>query len=139
MEMRIIARRPQIPLPAALDHQRLVAAAEQMRAKLVPMVKPIGVRAQKPPHPSHQVARRRLDDQMKVVLHQTIGMDREARLPARLGQGLDEIVAISLVQEDRLAPVAPAHDVINRSCIFHAHLARHDRILPSPLPSRKPN
>jgi hypothetical protein len=75
---------------------------------------------------------------MKVVPHQTIGVNREAGLSACLAQGLEEIVAIPFVQEDRLALVSPAHDVINRSRIFNAHLARHECILPRSHPPRKP-
>jgi hypothetical protein len=67
---------------------------------------------------------------MKVVLHQAVGVNHKAALPARLGQGLEEIMAIALIQEDRLTLVPSAHDMVNRSGIFNAHLARHERILP---------
>jgi len=109
-----------------------------MPAKLVPMVEPVGVGAQQPAHPGHQIAPGRLDDQMKVVSHQTIGMNLETGLRTRLAQGLEEIVAIPFIQEDRLALGSPAYDVINRSGIFNAHLARHECILPQPHPPRKP-
>ena len=115
-----------------------MASSEQVPATLVPVVETVGIGAQKPAHPGRQIALRRLDDQMKVVFHQTIGVNQEAGLSARLGQRLEKIVAIPLIQKDRLALVSPAHDVINRPRIFDAHLARHKRILPRPHPPRKP-
>jgi hypothetical protein len=36
-----------------------------------------------------------------------------------------EILAIDVIQEDRLAPVTPAQDVLNRPSILDSHLARH--------------
>jgi hypothetical protein len=42
------------------------------------------------------------------------------------------------MQKDRLAPVYPAHDVVNRSGIFNAHQARHEAILPQLDPPRNP-
>jgi len=40
-----------------------------------------------------------------------------------LGKGLEEIVAIHVVQENRLLPVAPAHDVMDGTGEFDADLA----------------
>ncbi len=50
----------------------------------------------------------------------------------------EKIVMIPLIQEDRLALVSTAHDVMNHSRTFDAHLARHKRILHLLHPPRKP-
>jgi len=42
-----------------------------------------------------------------------------------LGEGLEEIVAIHVVQENRLAPFAPANDVIDGTGEFDSDLAWH--------------
>jgi hypothetical protein len=72
-----------------------------------------------------------------MVFYQTIGVNRKAGLGARLAQGLEKIVPVAIVQENRLAPVSPAHDVTSRPGIFNAQVARHERILPRPAPPRK--
>jgi hypothetical protein len=65
-------------------------------------------------------------------------MHLEAGLFARLSQSLEKIVVIALVQEDGLPLVSPAQDMVNRSGIFNAHLARHQPILPPSPQPRKP-
>jgi len=73
-----------------------------------------------------------------MVLYQKIGVNREAGLGARVALGLEKMVPVAIVQENRRAPVSPAHDVINGPGIFTAQRARHERILPRPAPVRKP-
>lgn len=54
----------------------------------------------KPSLPRHQVRFRSFDHQVIVVRHQAVRMPLPARLPAGLGQGLDEIMPICIIQED---------------------------------------
>jgi len=46
-------------------------------------------------------------------------------LGARLAQRLDETLPILVIVEDRFAPVAAIHDVVDRSGILDSQLARH--------------
>ena len=129
--MGVVAHRPQIAA-AALHHQRLVAPAEDMTAEFVAMVQADGIGAQAPAHSRHQIGARRFHHQMKMVAHQAEGMHLKTRLAAGFGQGLEEILAVHVIQEDRLPAVPPAQDMVNRPGILDAHLARHGAILPSP-------
>jgi hypothetical protein len=91
----------------------------------VPPVEPSGVGAQKPFHARHQICPGCFHHQMKVIGHQTKGMDLPAGFAAGFPQRLDEPLPILLIPEYRFAPVAPVHYVINRTGIFHSELAGH--------------
>jgi hypothetical protein len=56
----------------------------------------------------------------------TIGVNLPGGLDAHLGQGLDKAPAVHMVEEDRLAPVAPIHVVVDRARIFDSQLAGHE-------------
>src|SRR5713226_3284176 len=60
-----------------------------------------------------------------MVAHQAIGVDLPPGLLAGLGEGLEEIVPIHVVQVDLLAAIATAHDMVHRPGILDAHLTRH--------------
>ena len=81
-------------------------AKKEMARELVPPVEAAGVGAQKPFHPGDQIRLGRLDHQMKMIRHENVGVNLPVRLGASLGQRLDKALAIRLVFEDRLAPVA---------------------------------
>ena len=84
-----------------------------MTEQLVPPFEPAGVGAQKPFHSRDQIGLGRLDDQMKMIRHEHVGVDLPAGLGARLAQGFDKTLAIRLVLEDRFAAVAAIHDVVH--------------------------
>jgi hypothetical protein len=101
-----------------------------MAKKLVAMVEPDGVGALQPAHSGHQVAPGSFHHQMVMIVHQAVGVDLETGLLAGFGQSLEKILTIHVIQENRLAPVSPAHDVVDGSGIFNARLVRHDQIQP---------
>ena len=45
-------------------------------------------------------------------------MNLPAGLDEHLGQGLDKALAVHIVEEDRFAPVAPIHGVVDRAGIL---------------------
>ena len=96
-----------------------------MPEKLVAMVQPNGVGALQPRHPRHQVRFRGFQHQVVVIGHQTIRMHLPIGFLARLGQRLDEVLPVHVVQENLLPPVATAHHVIHGPRILDAQLARH--------------
>jgi len=49
---------------------------------------------------------------------------------AGFGQRSEKVLSIDIIHEDVLAPVAPIHDVINRSRILDSHHSWHRRKLP---------
>jgi len=69
---------------------------------------------------------------MILVTHQAIGMDLPAGLLASLGEGLEEIVPIHVVEIDLLAAIPTAHDMVDRAGILDAHLRWHRATLPKP-------
>jgi hypothetical protein len=52
-------------------------------------------------------------------MHQPVG------LQTSVGEGLDEVVPVHIVQEDVIALVATAHHVIHGAGILDSHFARH--------------
>ena len=61
---------------------------------------------------------RRLDDPMKMIRHEDIGVNLPTRLGASLAQRVDEALAIRVIHDDQFAPVTAIHDVINRASIL---------------------
>src|SRR5688572_12853474 len=94
------------------------------------MVETKRVTAQEPLHAGDKICIRRFDDEMKVVRHQTIGMQLEASFLTSLGQRFQKILAIDIGRENVVPPITTAHDVINRSRLFHAYFSWHRAILP---------
>ena len=66
---------------------------------------------------------------MKMVCHQTIGVDLPIGLGAPFAQGFQETFSICIVTKDRLASVTTVQDMIERAGIFDAQLAGHVRTL----------
>jgi hypothetical protein len=71
---------------------------------------------------------------MKMVFHQTKGMNLEAGFLAGLAQGFDEIMAIALIKEDGFATISPAQDMIDRAGVLNADGTCHPSILPQKTP-----
>ena len=90
IEMHIIAHLPQIVASASIHQERFVSTPKEMAAKTVTSVELLGVRAKKPLHPCAQVAARGFHHQMKMIAHQTIGMNLPTRAPTRPRQQLKE-------------------------------------------------
>ena len=52
-------------------------------------------------------------------------MDLPAGFVARLAEGFKKTPAILIVFENRLPPISPVHDVIDRPWILHPQFAHH--------------
>src|SRR5579864_436497 len=75
--------------------------------------------------PSSQIAARRFDQQVKVVAHETPGVNLPIGLLTGFPQGRKVQVAVIVVSEDWLAPIAAIHHVVNCPCVLNSQLARH--------------
>ena len=64
-----------------------------------------------------------------MVAHQTIGMHLPIGLLARLGQSLEEILPVHIVQIDVLAPVPAAHHMLDGTGKIDSDLPRHGLLL----------
>ena len=113
--MYVIADGLEITVAAAVHDERLVAPAEQVPEQFVPPVEARGVSAEEPLHARDQIGLGRFHDQMKMIVHETIGMHLPVGLGARLRQRLQEQLLILLRLEDRLAAVPPVEEVIDRT------------------------
>jgi len=69
---------------------------------------------------------------MKMIRHKDVGVNLPAGLGAHLDEGFDEALAIGLVLEDPLAPVAAIYDVVDRAGILDSQLAGHDGRVAAP-------
>jgi hypothetical protein len=81
---------------------------------------------------------RRLDHQVEVVGHQTVGVDLKTGFLTRLRQGLEKILAVGLVPKDRLPAVPSAEDVVDGPFIFDSDLPWHERMLAKTSQGVKP-
>ena len=77
-----------------------VACTEQVAEELMPPVEPSRVRAEEPFHPRHQISPRRLQHQMKMILHQIQRLHFPTRLAARFPQGGQKKRPIVIIPED---------------------------------------
>ena len=72
------------------------------------------------------------DQQMKMIREQAIAVQFK-RLPLlQFGQGLQERLEISLLQEHRLAIVAAVDDMVDQAVIDRSRRARHGRSIDLP-------
>jgi hypothetical protein len=96
-----------------------------MPEKFVAVVEPNGVGAQQPAHSFHQIRLRRFCDEMKMVSHQTIGMNLPGSFRASFGQSFQEIVAVNVRQKDVFATIPAAHQVVSGAWKLHSWLSGH--------------
>lgn len=89
------------------------------------MIEPNRIGTEEPAHPVHEVGVRRLHHEMEMIRHEAIGMDLKPRFLASLGQRLEEVVAIHIIQENVLAAISTAHHMIDRARILDPDFARH--------------
>jgi len=81
--------------------------------------------AREPLHALDQIPFGRLDDQMKIIPHQTEGMDLPIRLDASFVQGFKETLPVGVIAEDGFAPIPAIQDVTNRPFVFNAQRSWH--------------
>ena len=67
----------------------------------------------------------RTKDHVNVILHQAKGVDLPLCFGCGFVQGREKPLAIVIILENGLAPVAAAHHVVNRAGIFNAQGPGH--------------
>jgi hypothetical protein len=82
------------------------AALKNVAASQMPAVERLGVHAVQMPHAARQVRLRRLDEQVALVGHQAVGAANPAEALDRVGERVEEEVAIRIAEEDVLPRVA---------------------------------
>jgi hypothetical protein len=95
-----------------LNQDPFKAPLKQMPDSVVPSIQCLRVNAIQLPHPLGQVPIWRLDYQMIVVIHQTVGMADPVKALGDLKKGSEKQFTVSVVPKNRLAFVAPRSDVV---------------------------
>jgi hypothetical protein len=98
-EVDVRAHHPEIISGLPVHHQRLVAALMQMPKHLVAPIIPLRAGAQEPFHAGDECGLGRLDDQVKMIGHQTPAVDQPAGFLTGLAQGLQEGLAVRVILE----------------------------------------
>ena len=91
----------------------------------MPAVEAPGVGAQQPLHTEDEIGLGRFGDEMKMIAHETPGMELPAGLVAGFAKGGEEGAPILIVAKDRFAPVAAIHDVVDGSGKLYAQRSWH--------------
>jgi hypothetical protein len=77
-------------------------------------------------HGPRQVGIGRFYDQMKVVIHQAIGMQQEMKPSNDVRQHIEEPLSVLIIDEDGLPGVAAGGDVVERAGKFDAQRSGHE-------------
>jgi hypothetical protein len=117
---RIVAEVFEITIAAAIDDEGLVAAAEEVAEEFVAAVEAARVGGKEPFHAVDEIGLGCLEDEMKMIVHEAIGMNLPGGLGASFAQGFEKEETVFFIVEDGLAAVATAHDVIDGSRILNA-------------------
>ena len=109
----------------ALDKHGLVASREKVSPQPMPRVEPGRIGTLKPLHTRDKIVCRRLQQEMIVIIHQHVAVHHKASPFADLPKSRQEVLPILIVQENRLAPIAPAQQMIEGALILDACPTRH--------------
>src|SRR3989442_3884488 len=96
-----------------------------MTSELVTVVQSNRAGALQPRHSRNQIWVGSFHHQMVMVSHETEGMNLPVGFSASFGKGLQEIVAVHIAEENILALISSAHDMIHCTGKFQSHLAWH--------------
>src|SRR5436853_479188 len=98
----------------------------------MPPIKAVGVSAQEPLHPGNQIGLGRLEDKMKVIVHQAIGLHLATGLAAGLSHSLKKPLAGAVILKEGFASIPAIHHMINRSGILNSKFSGDSRKLSPP-------
>jgi hypothetical protein len=108
-----------------LDQLRPEAPSEDVVAAAVALVEGAGVRAVQVAHPIGEVGKRRLDDQVIVVPHQTTGVDAPLVAAPDPAEDVQKDRAVPVVDDDWRMVVSPRPDVVVGTGGEEAMRSRH--------------
>ncbi len=108
-----------------LDENRLVPTLEQMARSLMTFIKKLSVNPVQLPHSQGEIAVRRLDQDVIVVAHQTIGMTEPIIPFVDMLKRVKEVDAVLVVSENGLLFIAAGREVINRAGVLYTEGASH--------------
>ena len=114
-----------LPACVVLHEQRLKAALKEMTHSLVAPIKPDAVADVKPMQGAAEVGFGGLEQQMKMVIHEGVGMDFDEVAFDHLAKEIQEMKSVVVVSVDDLAFIAAGSDVVAAIGPWDAQRARH--------------
>jgi hypothetical protein len=95
-----------------LHKDRPVAALEDMTHSIVEAVEPLRVHAVQLTHTFRKIRLRRLNEQMVMVGHQTVGVHPPVEAFPNVAEHIEKESPVVIGQKDVFAPVASCRDVV---------------------------
>jgi len=113
-----------------LDEDGAEPPLEEVADPLVPSVEPLRIVAVEALHSGREVAPRRAEDEVVVVVHQAVGVAEPAEADDHEAQHVQEVAPVDVPTEDRLPVDATRHDVVERVGVGDSRQPRHVRAAP---------
>ena len=122
-----------------LTENRLVSSLKQVPEASVSDVKVFGVSGQQPLHDERQREPVDLHQEVDVVGHQTVRVEKEGSLLFEVGENFQEELAICLIPESFLSSIAACHSVKEGAGEMNSGRPGHGRDILSTFPTVKPD
>src|SRR5450759_1853298 len=117
--MNVGAHPAHIAILGSVHDQRFVTTLKQMTMLVMPDVGPNGKRPLQPLHPRHQISLWRLYQQVIMIIHPHIRMNKPTGALANIGTGFDKSLPILVIFNYRTPMIAPAHHMVTSVNIFN--------------------
>ena len=108
-----------------LNENRFISALEQMACSLMTLIKKLCIDPVQLPHAQGEIAVRRLDQEVIVVVHHAVGMTEPVIPFIDVLERVQEVGAVLVVFENGLLFIAARGDVIDGTGVFYAEGAGH--------------
>jgi hypothetical protein len=108
------------------DEDRGEPSQEEMPDPMMPTVVRLRVAAIELAHAEREIGLRRFNEQMIVVIHQTVGVAKPPVPIDDVGQQRQPLRPITVIVHDVLPGIAPTRDVVDGSGEFETKRTRHD-------------
>ena len=108
-----------------LDQDRLVPALKEVPGPSVALVEQLGIDAVHLPHADGEITIRGLDEEVKMVGHQAVGVADPGIALVDVLEGVQEVLSVGVILEDRLLLVAAGGHMIDSAGIFDAEGTSH--------------
>ena len=109
-----------------LNEDRFVPALEQMPRPLMTFIKKLRIDAVQLPHTQGEIAVRRFDQEVIVVVHQAVSMTEPVIPLIDVLERVQEVDPVLVVFENGLLFIAARGDVIDSTGVFYAEGAGHE-------------
>lgn len=109
-----------------LDEDSFESSLEEVADPPVTIIECLGIYAVELPHTEREIAIRGFDEEVIMVVHETVDVAKPIITLIDMGEGLEECLPIRVVFEYRFLFVTAGGDVIDCSGVFYAEGAGHE-------------